>query len=46
MYNSVGLQIPEVAFATMITTQQIVNVNPTSEHGVYLRLFLTSGGGW
>jgi hypothetical protein len=26
--------------------QPIVNVNPTSEHGIYLRLFVTIGGGW
>jgi hypothetical protein len=25
---------------------QTVNVNPTSEHAVYLRLFITNGGGW
>jgi hypothetical protein len=25
---------------------QIINVNPTSEHGLYLRLFVTHGGGW
>jgi hypothetical protein len=23
-----------------------VNVNPTSEHAVYLRLFVTNAGGW
>jgi hypothetical protein len=22
------------------------NVNPTSEHALYLRLFITNGGGW
>jgi len=27
-------------------TSQLVNVNPTSEHGLYLRLFITNGGGW
>jgi len=26
--------------------RQTVNVNPTCEHGLYLRLFITSGGGW
>jgi len=26
--------------------QQIDNVNPPSEHGLYLRLFITSAGGW
>jgi hypothetical protein len=26
--------------------QQVVNVNPTSEHCLYLRLFVTTGGGW
>jgi len=26
--------------------RQPVNVNPTSEHAVYLRLFITNGGGW
>jgi hypothetical protein len=25
---------------------QLINVNPTSEHGLYLRLFVTTGGGW
>jgi len=25
---------------------QTVNINPTSEHGVYLQLFVTNGGGW
>jgi hypothetical protein len=24
---------------------QTVNINPTSEHGVYLQLFITNGGG-
>jgi len=23
-----------------------VNVNPTSEHELYLKLFITNGGGW
>jgi hypothetical protein len=23
-----------------------VNVNPTSEHGLYLKLFVTNAGGW
>jgi hypothetical protein len=26
--------------------RQTPNVNPTSEHAVYLRLFVTCGGGW
>ena len=26
--------------------RQRVNVNPTSEHALYLRLFITNGGGW
>ena len=26
--------------------RQLVNVNPTSEHAIYLRLFITNGGGW
>jgi len=26
--------------------RQTVNVNPTSEHGLYLRLFVTNAGGW
>jgi len=26
--------------------KQTVNVNPTSEHGIYLQLFVTNGGGW
>jgi len=25
--------------------RQTVNVNPASEHGVYLRLFITNSGG-
>lgn len=24
----------------------LVNVNPVSEHALYLRLFITNGGGW
>jgi hypothetical protein len=28
------------------TMSQQVNVNPTSEHAIYLRLFITNGGGW
>jgi hypothetical protein len=28
------------------TMQQVVSVNPTSEHSLYLRLFVTTGGGW
>jgi hypothetical protein len=23
-----------------------INVNPTSEHELYLKLFVTNGGGW
>jgi hypothetical protein len=30
----------------MTAMRQMVNVNPTSEHGLYLRLFVTNGGGW
>jgi hypothetical protein len=26
--------------------QPLVNVNPTSEHAVYLWLFVTNAGGW
>jgi len=26
--------------------RQLVNVNPTSEHELYLKLFITNGGGW
>jgi len=26
--------------------RQLVEVNPTSEHALYLRLFVTIGGGW
>jgi len=26
--------------------KQTVTVNPTSEHAVYLRLFITNSGGW
>jgi hypothetical protein len=25
---------------------RLVNVNSTSEHDLFIRLFLTSGGGW
>jgi len=25
---------------------QSINVNPTSEHELYLKLFVTNGGGW
>jgi hypothetical protein len=23
-----------------------INVNPTSEHSLFIRLFITNGGGW
>jgi hypothetical protein len=26
--------------------RQVINVNPTSEHALYLRLFVTNAGGW
>jgi len=26
--------------------QQVDSVNPSSEHGIYLRLFITNAGGW
>lgn len=25
---------------------QTINVNPITEHALYLRLFVTNGGGW
>jgi hypothetical protein len=25
---------------------QIDNINPTCEHGLFLRLFISNGGGW
>jgi hypothetical protein len=40
-----GVPLPHGKSITMATSRQIVSVNPTCEHGVYLRLFVTSGGG-
>jgi hypothetical protein len=31
---------------TGTTMRQVVNVNHTSEHALYLRLFVTNAGGW
>jgi hypothetical protein len=28
------------------SARQTVSVNPTSEHALFLRLFITTGGGW
>jgi hypothetical protein len=28
------------------TMRQLVNVNPTSEHALFLTLFVTTSGGW
>jgi hypothetical protein len=28
------------------TMQQLVNVNPTSEHWLFLHLFVSNAGGW
>jgi len=41
-YNPSGQQ---VCFAGE-AVRQMVNVNPTSEHELYLKLFITNGGGW
>jgi hypothetical protein len=30
----------------VLTMSQTVDVNPTSEHRLFLRLFVTTGGGW
>jgi hypothetical protein len=30
----------------ILIASQTVCVNPTSEHGLFLRLFVTTGGGW
>jgi hypothetical protein len=32
--------------ARLRAMKQLINVNPTSEHGLYLRLFVSNGGGW
>jgi len=29
-----------------VLSGQLPNVNPTSEHALFLRLFITNGGGW
>lgn len=29
-----------------ILMAQVIDVNPTSEHGIYLQLFITTSGGW
>jgi hypothetical protein len=29
----------------LLIMRQLVNVNPTSEHGLFLRLFVTNGAG-
>jgi hypothetical protein len=36
---------PSTALLGSLTMRQLVNVNPTCEHGLYLRLFITCGGG-
>ncbi|HZT82073.1 MAG TPA: hypothetical protein VFA26_17735 [Gemmataceae bacterium] len=43
MAGRVGFPVPLGRAATM---RQLVEVNPTSEHALYLRLFVTIGGGW
>jgi spore maturation protein SpmA len=35
--------VPPVGTQAM---RQLANVNPTSEHALYLTLFVTNGGGW
>lgn len=29
-----------------VVMKRNATVNPTSEHAIYLRLFITNGGGW
>jgi hypothetical protein len=29
-----------------VAMRQVVNINCTSEHSLYIRLFITNGGGW
>jgi hypothetical protein len=43
-YNQV--QVPVFARQREPTMPQIDSVNPTSEHGLYLHLFITNAGGW
>jgi hypothetical protein len=48
---SLGIRIrldslPLLARAAVLIMAQLINVNPTSEHGLYLRLFVTTSGGW
>jgi len=45
LYNGAGLT-PDAACANERTMQQVIDVNPSSEHGLYLHLFITNAGGW
>lgn len=38
--------VPDSGTTRERAMRQTVNVNPTSEHAIYLRLFVTNGGGW
>jgi hypothetical protein len=46
VYNGRGLLFRQTTRAGTTGMRQTVNVNPTCEHGLYLRLFVTNTGGW
>jgi hypothetical protein len=46
VYNGHRLLFRQTRWTGAISMRQTVNVNPTSEHGLYLRLFVTNAGGW
>jgi hypothetical protein len=46
VYNGRRLLFRQTTPAGATGMRQTVNVNPTCEHGLYLRLFVTNTGGW
>jgi hypothetical protein len=46
VYNGCRLLFRQTTRAGATGMRQTVNVNPTCEHGLYLRLFVTNAGGW
>jgi hypothetical protein len=43
-YDGRGTVLPRCASGPGM--QQLIDVNPTSEHALYLCLFITNAGGW
>jgi hypothetical protein len=46
LYNERRPWFPRTTPVRVIGMRQTVNVNPTCEHGLYIRLFITNTGGW